>query len=158
MSVAARPVMNTAQVQNPILRYSSDAQNIGANCTVTLTFKAGGTIVSTKTAAATWLGDTPPSNRSWYFPNAPSLPFVASDNHWIRATLEAGATPTTGNIGVWTKLDTDQAWSNTQVGVGSRLSDLIFEIARDSLGVDIVASTIYSGSFSQSFALRAQQV
>lgn len=66
-------------------------------------------------------------------------------SYWVRATVYAGTTPTSGTIGSWLALTSTRTWSWLRSAVGTTSGTLKIEIATDSGGSTIVATGYYQG-------------
>lgn len=64
---------------------------------------------------------------------------TVGDGFWVRVTMVSG-TLTTGTVGSWTQISSDQTWTKSQTVVGLSTCTFTLEIARDSAGVQIVSS------------------
>lgn len=136
MSFACRPNMVASLVVSPLPGGQSFATS-GVSVTVTLTFARAGTVLATKSGAAAWL--VGPVNHNWAI--TPSA--TVGDAFWIRATSTSG-TPSTGTVGSWTAMSSDQQWTVTRAVAGGTKSWIAtFEIATDAAGANIVGSGSY---------------
>ena len=68
------------------------------------------------------------------------------DNYWIRATLDAGSTPTAGTLNTWQQLSTNREWYISRPVVGVSTFTVKIEIATDSGGTNIIATGYYRGT------------
>jgi len=109
--------------------------------TVRLYFNSDGTLI----------GDTQPPvvttlTQNWFAPTTPGI----GSSYWIRATLLSGPTPNTNNVsppfGVWYSLSGSPQWGHNINPLGDALIEILFEIATDAGGSNIVASGQYNFS------------
>lgn len=107
--------------------------------TATVSFYADGYL----SGSINGTGSNGASGDNWFMPNETGI----GSSYWIRATLSSGSTPNNGNpgIGTWLQLNTTRTWGYSSGGgtIGTRTGTLLFQIASDSGGTNIVAS----GSF-----------
>jgi len=75
------------------------------------------------------------------------IPIGFSITYYIRATLDSGDAPTSGDLlGVWLSLapgGANRVWTWLRVNLGNHTGVLKIEIATDSAGTDIVATGYY---------------
>ena len=101
---------------------------VGLSASATATFSTTG--ACTGTISRSGLTFT----KSWYAPNTAGI----GTSYWVKATLTTGKTPSSGTMGAWTQITTNQAWTNSVAAGGSRDSIVKFQIASDAGGVNIV--------------------
>ena len=68
-----------------------------------------------------------------------------TESYWVRATVYAGTTPSSGTIGSWEALTSTRQWHWDRISVGTTSGTLKIEIATDSGGSTIVATGYYEG-------------
>jgi hypothetical protein len=113
---------------NPLLGGTFSAvSSTPADATATLSFNENGTVSGTG-VGHNWFtgGGTPGATK------------------YIRATVSAGVTPSTGTVGSIVSLAGGRTWTNTQTIVGSRSSTLLIEIFADAAGTIPLTSGTYT--------------
>lgn len=73
----------------------------------------------------------------------------ATQDLWVRATLDSGSTPDRGTIGSWEKYvgsgSAVRTWEWDQTTNGNKIGTVQLDIATDSGGTNIVATGYYRG-------------
>ncbi len=124
---AVRPMFSAGGIVNPLPGGTFEDVAVFPNsAAITLIFASNGQINS---------GD-----HLWFDPVTSNI----GSSYWIRATLTAGTTPTTGTLNTWMQLSVNRSWSNLQSGAGTKSSTLLIEIATDPSGSNIVTSGTYT--------------
>lgn len=134
MTFAARPNYASVEVVQPLPGGTVQSTTITpSDASATLNFNRAGTVTSSRAGAGSTV------SHDWHLnPTA-----TVGDGFWVRATLAAGTTPTSGTIGSWTQLSATSTWNNTRTITGNKTSTLTIELATDSGGANIVTSGTY---------------
>lgn len=95
----------------------------------------------TKVSGSAW------AQPEWYGEEGETTHLTPDQTYYIRATLDADDTPTTGpTLGTWHSLATTRTWTWTQTGgLGSYRGTLKIEISSDASGTPIVDTGYYRG-------------
>jgi hypothetical protein len=116
-------------VPNPIPAQDvSDIEAAPTNAQARITFGTDGTI--------TYTANSPPATGNWFSPTTGGIGAL----YWVRATLTAGANPTSGTMSTWLQLNSARFWQNQTTITQVLSSTVTFEIAIDSGGVTIIAT------------------
>lgn len=68
----------------------------------------------------------------------------AGANRYVKATVTAGVTPSTGTVGSVQNLGVTRTWTNVQTAVGTRLTTLLIEIFSDAAGTNLLTSGTFN--------------
>lgn len=114
--------------------YFERARSVPNSATVGLRFQTDGEVWADTSGSYTF-------RHRWYTPTTAGI----GNSYWVRATVTSGVTPTTGTVGSWLALSSNQTWTVTQPGEdGITASVLSISIASDSGGSNILATASYT--------------
>lgn len=137
MSFACRPNYLNSEVVQPLPGGLVSSLTLSpANANATLNFNSDGTVSSSHNGSGLDV------SHNWHLNPAGGV----GTNFWVRATVSAGTTPTSGTVDSWLQLSSNRSWANADAVANglSVTSTLTIEIATDSGGSNIVTSGSYT--------------
>lgn len=134
---AWRQVFNSAGPVNQFGGTVYAIKRTGPSAIANVTFNTNGTVSGS--ISPTTGGSNEASGDRWYSPTTTNI----GSSYWIRATLTAGVTPSSGTMNTWQQLSSARLWENNSGSgaTGNKSSTILFEISATSGGAVVCRGT-----------------